>query len=525
MKIKVKWGVFVALVAVALLSLACSLLLVGCTDPNEGQQEKVVSGISLDTHNAKTDFLIGDKFSTLGLGIVVRYTDGTESLQLANGDDVKILEPSLDSIGRKNVSVQYKDFVAEYTVTVSRVDGIELNLSNAKRDYVVGDELSLYGLAVSAKITTLNEMGNEVSSYRTLSALDYTVEAPEFTQAGKKTVTVSYTADKEYVNSFDVYVTPAVTDDAVLNFDGEGSLTLFVTDRTGGGSADADAQAEGWYLLIRRDGTFDMYKMNVRYNASDKSSVFEGAVSTAVSQDGSKLVASIEGKEYSVGIAIYRTKVLGWGKQLVEIRIDAPSSIKEYLVGATFTYEGLKAFAVYSDGSSEEVDASTLTVQAPSQSSMNEVGVKTVNGFYTSGDGTKLPFSYQIYCIPDVPWETNKLDFGADQNGSGATLELFVTERSASAENGAYWGTSDQNSKGWLLVKNADGSYEMYQFEFYLAWDVSSHPYPNGAPDGVSSRVPPNGQQYSDNLVIEIHGKIFVADNNDLWHLIVIGWK
>ena len=145
---------------------------------------------------------------------------------------------------------------------------------------------------------------------------------------------------------------------------------------------------------------------------------------------------------------------------------------------------------------------------------MSTVGVKVVTLRYLADSSYDLTF--QIYCIPSVNWDTNKLNFGQDQNGSGATLELFITERSA--ENG-YWGTP-QTSTGWLLVKNTDGTYEMYEYKFYLDSGVNSHPYPNGAPDGLNSYLSDGG-----NLVIEIHGKKFVAWNNDLWHLIVIGWQ
>lgn len=527
MKTNIKNKIIVALIAVTLL-LVCSLLLVGCNDnPSNNEQDKVVTGITLDMRNAQTDFFVGDTFSTLGLGIVVHYEDGSSSLKLASGDDVDVLAPDLSAIGTKDVYVSYGGFTTNYSVNVSRVDGIALDISNVKRGYVVGDEMSIDGLSVSVKITTLNSLGNEVTSLQKLSVLDYTVETPTFTDSGLKTVTVSY---QDYTETFDVYVTPSVTADSILKFEGDGSLTLYITNRAGGGSSDVDASAEGWYLLVSSNGAFDMYEASMRYVASSKSYVFDSEVTTVLSADGKSVVATINGKDYTLDAAIYRTMVLGWDKQIVEIRIDAPSTSKEYVVGGTFTYDGLKAIAVYSDGSVEELEGGSFAVEAPSLDSMNQIGVKTVNGVYTAEDETEMPFSYQIYCIPDVPWETNKLDFGYDQNGSGATLELFVTERSARHEDGAYWGSSDQTSKGWLLVKHTDGSYEMYQYEFYLAWDVSSHPYPNGtpegvSPDGVSSRVPAGGQQYGDNLVIEINGMTFVAFDNNLWHLIVIGWQ
>lgn len=517
MKANIRKRALIALTAVTFLLLICGLLLVGCDNTTEiEQEEKVVTSITLDTRNAKTDFFVGEKFSTLGLGIVVRYEDGSESLKLASGDDVEILEPSLDTIGRKNVSVQYKGFLATYSVNVSRLDGISLNVSNVRRAYTAGDELSVDGLTVSVKITTLNEFDEEVSTYQALNAMDYSVEEVDLSEPGIKTVTVSYVAGEKFENTFDVYVTPDVTADSILAFDGQGSLTLYITNRTGGGSANVDATAEGWYLLVRSNGSFDMYEANIRYTASSKNDVFEGTVTTVVSADGKQLVASVDGKDFVLDVAVYRTRVLGWDKQLVGIRIDAPSSNKEFVVGSAFKYDELKAIAVYSDGSDEELAGGSFAVQAPSADSMNEIGVKTVSGVYTAQDGTETPFNYQIYCIPEVDWETNRLEVGYDEKGSGATLEIYVTERSA--ESG-WWGV-EQHVDAWLLVKNADGTYEMYIFEYYLGTDVVSHFYPNvPVPEGVNIYLE------GDPMVLELNGKKFVARNVDLWHRIVIGWQ
>lgn len=517
MKANIRRGVLFALIAAAFLLLLCAFL-GGCAekDTEREEEEKVISGIVLETRNAKTDFFVGETFSTLGLGIRVAYTDGTESLKLAYGDEVNVLAPSLNEIGRKQVTVQYGGFMAEYTVIVSRVDGISLNVTNARRGYTVGDEFSTDGIAASVQITTLDELDREVSDYRELSVLDYTVEAPDLSTPGKKAVTVSYTAGEEYTNSFEVYVLPDVESDSVLTFEGEGALTLYITDRSGGSSSLSDAEAKGWYLLVRANGTFDMHETSIRYSASNGSDTFSGAVQTSISDD--RLVVSIDGREYSVNIHVYRTVVFGWERQIVGVRVQAPSTSKEYVVGGTFTSEGLKAVAaVYSDGSVEEIEGGSFSVEAPSEESMNKIGVKTVNGIYKFEDGTEVPFSYQIFCIPDVNWETNRIEFGGDWWGSGATLELYITERSASSGT---WGT-EQHVKAWMLIRNAENdTYEMYEYEYYLGSNVVSYPYPNGAPDGFRSYL-----NDAENLVIEVYGRYFAASNNDHWHLIVIGWQ
>lgn len=854
----------VLLIVVLILSLGGTLL-VGCTETDDNdEQEKVVASITLDTRNAKTEFFVGETFSTLGLGIVVHYQDGSDSLMLANIEGVNILEPALDTIGRKKVSVQYCGFLAEYTVNVSRLDGIELNTSNVRLEYTVGDEFSTVGLAVSAKITSLNDNDEEVTSYKTLSATDYTVTKPDMTTSGQKTVTVTYqgktanytitlnaapelesiTVDASKAKtkfrvgdtfSYDGIVVTAlysdnnskvVTDYTVSNPDmttagqktvivtyqektanytinvlGEGAepiltgitldsskvklvyhagdtldatglvvtaqydvgqdktldaseysvnadlsqagevavtvstqgidqqytvyvlpqaqdvwntlvmdqqggtgnkLTVYAVSCNGQGNGTASL-TQGWSFFELANGSYRLLPFSCNHLGPEGWWATEfpsnsGEVTTTIGSNG-ELVTVYGGVTYTADSDYWHARILDWTDEaksvtlttngelscvvggnfnwevvavvanlktgnndvditdkctislsnvdltkigattvtvsvvytyddfgltrtqtitseyivIVRPNVDMADTIvfdvasdgatlelyvtergvdgiatkgvlfyknadgvyqvvnftfadqqltvdsqewtasfdgdgnltvananaqftcaaavaktvllkeektlvgifwnekREYVVGSEFEFNPVRK---YSDGSTEPLEASEYTV---SDFNMDTIGVKTVSLCYLADSSYDITF--QIYCIPNVDWKTNKLDFGSDVNGSGATLELFVTQRSARAEDGAYWGTA-QNVKGWLLVKNTDGTYEMYEYEFYLDSGVNSHPYPNGAPDGLNSSLNSGG-----NLVIEINGKSFVAWNNDLWHLIVIGWQ
>lgn len=864
MKSNIKRVALIALIAMMLLSLG-GLMLVGCDKTVDDEQEKVVTSITLDTRNAKTDFFIGDTFSTLGLGIVVHYDDGSESLKLANNEGVEIVEPSLDTIGRKKVSVQFGGFMAEYTVIVYRLDGIELDVSNVRSVYTVGDELSVVGLVVSAKITTLNDEDKEVTSTKTLGAVDYTVTNPDMSTAGDKTVTVTYmgkTADytitvepvpvvesikadaskvrtrfrvgdtftyeglvvtavysdnsekvvtdfavtepdmstagdktvtvsyegktAEYsitvlgadsdpiltgikidcsavklvyrvgdtldtnglvvtgmydvdedkilgsadynisadmsqagevavtvaVDGFEqqytVYVLPSEADvwnTLVMDQQGatDNKLTVYALSCTGAGNG-TPSLTQGWSFFELANGSYRLLPFICDHLGPNGGWVTNfpsnnGVVTTSIGSSG-ELVTVYNGVSYTAEENLWHARILDWTDEaksvtlitdgelsyvvngefnftvtavtanlktgsndvditnkcyitvsepdlskigavtitvsiaytyddfglertqtitqnytaLVRPDVELADTItfdavngatlvlyvtdrdedgiatngvllyknaqgeydvinftfanKELVVSseqwtATFDQDGNLTLAnagveftctaaiantvllkeektlvgifwnekrdyvvgaefevyperIYSDGSTEALCEEEYTVTQPN---MNTVGVKEVTLSYLADDSYDITF--QIYCIPDVTWETNRLDFGFDINGSGATLELFVTERSAAS---GWWGTP-QNVKGWLLVKNTDGTYEMYEYAFYLDASVTSHPYPDGAPDGVSSRVPAGGQEYGDNLVIEINGKLFVAFDNNLWHLIVIGWQ
>ncbi|MCH5157140.1 MAG: bacterial Ig-like domain-containing protein [Clostridiales bacterium] len=859
MKSNIKQGAFIVLIIVVLSSL-CGVLLVGCTDNTVDEQEKVVTGITLDVRNAQTEFFVGDKFSTLGLGIVVSYQDGSQGLMLASGEDVDILEPALDSIGRKKVSVQYKGFLAEYTVNVSRLDGIELGLSNVQVDYTVGDEFSAYGLTVSAKITTLNDLNEEVTSYKTLSATDYTVTAPDMSTAGQKTVTVTYkdktanytvtvnaapvlesiTVDASKAKTkfrvgdtftYDGLVVTAIYSDNnekvvadytvtapdmstvgvktvtvtyegktanytinVLGEDSDPILTgirldvssvklvyragdpldttgLVVTgtydvgqdqtlnstdytvnaDLSQAGEIAVTVAAQGFeqhytvYVLPKASDVWNTLETEAQGGSNNKLTIYalsctgngngtpsltqgwsffelanggyrllpftcdhlgpnggwgtnfpsNGEATTSIGSSG-ELVVVYGGVTYTAEENYWHARILDWtneativtlttdgelsyvvgsefnwqvtavvanlktGSKNVDITdkcvitvsqpnmseigattvtvtivytyddfgitrtqtvteryavlirpdVETADTIvfdtvngatlelfvternvdgiatkgvifyksaggvyevigftyadgeltvgseqwtasfdqegnltvanadvqftctaaivntvllkeektllgifwnekREYVVGSAFEFNPVRK---YSDGSTEPLATDEYTATEPD---MNTIGVKTVTLSYLADSSYDITF--QIYCIPSVNWDTNKLDFGTDTNGSGATLELFITERSTAVGG---WGWADQNTKGWLLVKNTDGTYEMYEYAFYLGWDVSSHPYPDGAPEGLNSYLNDGG-----NLVIEINGKTFIAWNNDLWHLIVIGWQ
>ncbi len=520
-KYKIAGAVFAlsAALAVCGIAAACSQ-----EEKNRGE-DREIAAVELDLRNAKTEFYVGESFSTLGLGIAVTYTDGTTALRLADGEDCSVTAPALDRIGYKTVAVRCGGFLCEYAVNVSEIVG--LTASASVLGYSAGDEFAYESVQAALTVRSLDAEGKAAERREELGASEYTVEPPDLSEAGEKTVTVSCRkGGGTYTASFGVYAVPAVDEAHRIGADGGNgdTLTLYFTQCEEGGAVSADGAAEGWFLLVRRDGSFAVRPFSAAYTASEGETILRGeGISGAAEAESASMTVTAEGISFEIVRARLHTVAFGWNRILTGVGLDLSSVDREYVAGERFDAAGLRVIRYYSDGSSESVDAET-EIDAPTEEEMNAIGVKEIAVRYTDETGQTHALSYQIFCIPEVEWSTNRLEFGYDAEGSGATLELFVTERSASAEEGAYWGT-EQTVRAWLLVRNADGTFEMYEYEYYLGADVQSHPYPNGAPEGISSRVPPTGSQYGDNLVIVIRGRTFVATDNDHWHLILIGWQ
>ena len=75
---------------------------------------KELSGISIS--GMKTDFKVGDKFSTEGLKVTATYTDST-SEEITTGYTVS--EPDMSKVGKQTITVTYKNKTATYEINIA----------------------------------------------------------------------------------------------------------------------------------------------------------------------------------------------------------------------------------------------------------------------------------------------------------------------------------------------------------------------------------------------------------------------
>lgn len=418
-----------------------------------------------------------------------------------------------------------------------------LGWTDEARSVTIGGIETTYkkGAAFSAEGVTVNANLKSGENADITEKCTVTVKtAPDMSKIGNQTVELNivYTYDDygiertQNINqSVEILVLPdvPVTDTIAFPSGANGeTLTLYVTARTGGGSLDADATANGSLIYHDAQGYVTLtFAYTYTATGQTRSMTISEEGFTATFAEGKLTIAHGE-VTFSAEANVVNTILNHLEKQFTGVRW---LETREYVVGATLS----APVRTFSDGSTEALQENEYTATTVD---MNTVGVKEITFAYTAKDeyaDKAEGATIQIICIPAVDWDTNRLEFGADKNGSGATLELFIENRSV--PSGGYWGT-EQVSTGWLLVRNADGSFEMYEYKFKLGSDVVSHPYPDNPTGGdpnatggssadgkVTSRVPGGSEDYHDCLVVEVGGKLFAAEDGNRWHLVLFGWQ
>ena len=158
----------------------------------QGTPKPVLDSIELDTNNAATSFSVGDTFSHEGVVVTAHYTEGKVDAVVTSS--ATFSSPDMSTAGQKTVTVTYTEGgiekTATYQITVSNVpipklDSIELNTTNAKKDYVEGNTFSHEGVVVTAHYTE-GKADENVTAHATFSSPDMSVVA-------NPTITVSYT--------------------------------------------------------------------------------------------------------------------------------------------------------------------------------------------------------------------------------------------------------------------------------------------------------------------------------------------
>ena len=166
------------------------LSLVGCNSGSgeSGAAHKLMR-ISL-SGKYQTAFELNETFNHDGLVVTAHYSDSISKIV----NDYSISTPNMSTIGEKDVTVTYTENeitkTAPYKITVSnpvvpkKLSSISLS-GNYPTVFEVGDTFSYLGLVVTA----IYDDGS------TKNVNDFTVEAPNMSSSGTKSVCVSYTEE------------------------------------------------------------------------------------------------------------------------------------------------------------------------------------------------------------------------------------------------------------------------------------------------------------------------------------------
>lgn len=201
MKKKYLFGSIATVAAVAAFTMSCD------------QQQATVSSIELT--GAKASFTVGDTFSSEGLAVTAKMSDGTTSTIEAANFTIDSSKVNLSAPGSYVVMVTYNGVTAYYTVTVVAKDNVQtfvsatVNTSSAKLDYEVGEAYSAANLGLVVTYSNSSITENTVEYVSSLTGYTTTIknaagETVE-TLASSGVYTVTLTKDS-ITASYNIYV-------------------------------------------------------------------------------------------------------------------------------------------------------------------------------------------------------------------------------------------------------------------------------------------------------------------------------
>ena len=175
-----------------------------------------LSSIKLNIDNVEKTFKVGDTFSSAGLVVTAKYSDGSE--KAVEAGKYSVSSPDMSTSGTKVVTVTYEGKTAQYNITVEPAE-IVVSITN-KEDFEpewrVGDssrtlKLSVTGVVVDAAIRS----GDLVISASNPEVVGIDGREISAKAAGTTTITATYKGDAS--DSVEVTVLPKKLLSKVLN--------------------------------------------------------------------------------------------------------------------------------------------------------------------------------------------------------------------------------------------------------------------------------------------------------------------
>lgn len=144
----------------------------------------VLSGIEI-TGTYKTEYTVGDSFSTEGMVVKAVYSDSSKVILDINA--VTFTGYNMGQVGEQTVTVAYEGKTITYQIVVSEppktLESIYIS-GNYNDHYTVGDEFSSEGIVVTAVYSDASE--------ETIDLANVTFTGYDMSQTGEQTVTVTY---------------------------------------------------------------------------------------------------------------------------------------------------------------------------------------------------------------------------------------------------------------------------------------------------------------------------------------------
>ena len=385
-------------------ALACvfALSLAGCT-PEQSEEpaadELVLSLVEVDTTNAKTEFFVGEQFSTEGL-VVTRSGRNLTQETVFYQEEVPLDECTIDSSAFKS------DTVGEYVITVSYTLGevtksdeytvsvvrpvrpyrLILDESGAKKMFGIGEEFSSDGLKATAFDYDYSAQ-KELEPYDVTASIAVDSSAYNAEVAGSYEIVVSYTKDETTIQaSYNVSVKVGagleivLPEDAVVDANGAMSVDL----QKGGTTVDFgdwvvnQVNANGGVdKVVTEDITFEVYNAAtpVAVNGTSFTATEGGAYNVWAVLEGYQLPDSEETFTLKSFVIIYVMDSL----KSITFNADASGTLVTQPAGSDIISKTWTFTATYSSGATKQLTAEDVVIEGLTTTAVTAAGVANIS--------------------------------------------------------------------------------------------------------------------------------------------------
>ena len=385
-------------------ALACvfALSLAGCM-PEQSEEpaadELVLSLVEVDTTNAKTEFFVGEQFSTEGL-VVTRSGRNLTQETVFYQEEVPLDECTIDSSAFKS------DTVGEYVITVSYTLGevtksdeytvsvvrpvrpyrLILDESGAKKMFGIGEEFSSDGLKATAFDYDYSAQ-KELEPYDVTASIAVDSSAYNAEVAGSYEIVVSYTKDETTIQaSYNVSVKVGagleivLPEDAVVDANGAMSVDL----QKGGTTVDFgdwvvnQVNANGGVdKVVTEDITFEVYNAAtpVAVNGTSFTATEGGAYNVWAVLEGYQLPDSEETFTLKSFVIIYVMDSL----KSITFNADASGTLVTQPAGSDIISKTWTFTATYSSGATKQLTAEDVVIEGLTTTAVTAAGVANIS--------------------------------------------------------------------------------------------------------------------------------------------------
>ena len=385
-------------------ALACvfALSLAGCV-PEQTEEpaadELVLSLVEVDTTNAKTEFFVGEQFSTEGL-VVTRSGRNLTQETVFYQEEVPLDECTIDSSAFKS------DTVGEYVITVSYTLGevtksdeytvsvvrpvrpyrLILDESGAKKMFGIGEEFSSDGLKATAFDYDYSAQ-KELEPYDVTASISVDSSAYNAEVAGSYEIVVSYTKDETTIQaSYNVSVKVGagleivLPEDAVVDANGAMSVDL----QKGGTTVDFgdwvvnQVNANGDVdKVVTKDITFEVYNAAtpVAVNGTSFTATEGGAYNVWAVLEGYQLPDSEETFTLKSFVIIYVMDSL----KSITFNADASGTLVTQPAGSDIISKTWTFTATYSSGATKQLTAEEVVIEGLTTTAVTAAGVANIS--------------------------------------------------------------------------------------------------------------------------------------------------